>query len=159
MVGSLVENKIRTQVINSFILHPWRGILFRLSYVDCKVGHLLLSSPAGIYRQTLAQYFRAYLWIFTPFFCISATNARQFFKSRTSPPPCQGIVVLFQVLTSLSGSEIWHCSTPATAVTLVFDWMMLESWEKLISVNTTLAVAPLSWSNSQWYHGTIIELK
>ena len=64
-----------------------------------------------------------------------------------------------QVLTYLSGSEIWHCSTPATAVTLVFDWMMLESWEKLISVNTTLAVAPLSWSNSQWYHGTIIELK
>ena len=105
------------------------------------------------------RYFRAYLRILTPFFPISATNARQFFKSWTSPPPCQGIVVLFQVLTSLSGSEIWHCSTPATAVTLVFEWMMLESWEKLISENTTLAVAPLSWSNSQWYHGTIIELK
>ena len=109
--------------------------------------------------QPAERYFWAFFRILTPFFCISATNARQFFKSRTSPPPCQGIVVLFQVLTSLSGSEIWHCSTPATAVTLVFDWMMLESWEKLISVNTTLAVAPLSWSNSQWYHGTIIELK
>ena len=39
-VGSLVENKIRTQVIYSLILHPWRGILFR--FCCCKVGHLLI---------------------------------------------------------------------------------------------------------------------
>ena len=37
-VGSLVENKIRTQVIYSLFLHPWRGVLYRFCYVDCKDG-------------------------------------------------------------------------------------------------------------------------
>ena len=48
-----------------------------------------------------------------------------------------------------NNKNAWQSSTPTTAETFTFDYIMLESWEKSIFVNTTSGG---SWPSQQSHH-------
>ena len=100
--------------IISHILARWQAI--QSHYSQQLQSHLSRSvnvqkAGSGAWWKTRSGHRWLILLLYIPDQSSSSDQLRGL-QSRTSPPPCQGTVVLFQVLTSLSGSEIWRSNTP-----------------------------------------------